>query len=190
MMGRLAHLLPWGVCDPENFSKVELNASDPCEELTHPAKSRTSSLTTASRRGNSPARASQGCCACCPMKMLGHQNPTDEQEMQFLPHLVKPLDKAAPKAIREEKRRAAIGAGGDELEFTGTVNAVVEGHGAGEYTLDGAGPEENVPSGSQTPKDGCLRQPASYNNFVLDKASVAACPIQIDYVRLPWGYRA
>ncbi|MGD0222413.1 MAG: hypothetical protein ABSF71_08745 [Terriglobia bacterium] len=63
------------------------------------------------------------------MKMLRHQNPADEQEMQFLPHLVKPLDKAVPKAIREEKWRAAIGGGGDELEFTGTVNAVAEGQG-------------------------------------------------------------
>jgi hypothetical protein len=52
------------------------------------------------------------------------------------------------------------GAGGDGLEFIGTVNAVVEGKGAGEYALDGAGPEGNLPSGSQTPKDGCLRQPA------------------------------
>jgi hypothetical protein len=94
------------------------------------------------------------------MKMLGHQNPADQHEMQFLPHLVKPLDKAAPKAIGEEKGRAVIGAGGDELEFTGTVNAVVEGHGGGEYTLYGVGPEENVPSGSQTPKGRSLRQPA------------------------------
>jgi len=31
---------------------------------------------------------------------------------------------------------------------------------------------------------------SSYNNFALDKATVAACPIQIDYVRLPLGYRA
>jgi REP element-mobilizing transposase RayT len=30
---------------------------------------------------------------------------------------------------------------------------------------------------------------SSYNNFALDKATVAACPIQIDYVRLPEGYR-
>jgi len=30
----------------------------------------------------------------------------------------------------------------------------------------------------------------SYNNFALDKATMAACPIQIDYVRLPLGYRA
>jgi len=31
---------------------------------------------------------------------------------------------------------------------------------------------------------------SSYSNFALDKATVAACPIQIDYVRLPLGYRA
>ncbi len=31
---------------------------------------------------------------------------------------------------------------------------------------------------------------SSYNNFALDKTTVAGCPIQIDYVRLPEGYRA
>ncbi len=31
---------------------------------------------------------------------------------------------------------------------------------------------------------------SSYNNFALHKAPVAACPIQIDYVRLPEGFRA
>ena len=31
---------------------------------------------------------------------------------------------------------------------------------------------------------------SSYNNFALDKATVAACPIQIDDVSLPEGYRA
>jgi hypothetical protein len=31
---------------------------------------------------------------------------------------------------------------------------------------------------------------SSYRNFALDKATVSACPIQIDYVRLPLGYRA
>jgi putative transposase len=30
---------------------------------------------------------------------------------------------------------------------------------------------------------------SSYNNFSLDRAIVAACPTQIDYVRLPEGYR-
>jgi hypothetical protein len=38
--------------------------------------------------------------------------------MQFLPHLLQPLDKAVPKAVRKEEGRAAIGAGGDELELT------------------------------------------------------------------------
>ena len=31
---------------------------------------------------------------------------------------------------------------------------------------------------------------SSYNNSALDQATVVACPIQIDYVRLPEGYRA
>ena len=31
---------------------------------------------------------------------------------------------------------------------------------------------------------------SSYNNSALDKATVVACPIQIDYVRLLLGYRA
>ncbi len=31
---------------------------------------------------------------------------------------------------------------------------------------------------------------SSYNNFALEEATVARCPIQIDYVRLPNGYRA
>jgi len=30
---------------------------------------------------------------------------------------------------------------------------------------------------------------SSYNNFALDKEEVRRCPIQIDYVRLPEGYR-
>jgi hypothetical protein len=47
------------------------------------------------------------------------------------------------------------------LKFTATVNAVVEGLGAGEYTLDGAPSEEKVPFGDRKhPKVGCLRQSA------------------------------
>jgi hypothetical protein len=30
---------------------------------------------------------------------------------------------------------------------------------------------------------------SSYNNFALEKERVRRCPIQIDYVRLPEGYR-
>jgi len=112
------------------------------------------------------------------MKMFGHQNPADEQEMPFLPHLVKPLDKA--KAIREEKWRAAIGAGGDELEFTGTVNAVVKGHGAGEHTLDGAWSEENVPAGERRhQKSGA---PASVMATYRAKSLVSAEPLDRQYL--------
>ena len=44
-------------------------------------------------------------------------------------------------------------------------------------------------------RKGLVRRPedwqwSSFNNFALDNATVAACPIQIDYVRLPPGYRA
>jgi hypothetical protein len=44
-------------------------------------------------------------------------------------------------------------------------------------------------------KKGLVKRPedwrwSSYNNFALDKATAAACPIQIDYVRLPLTYRA
>jgi hypothetical protein len=31
---------------------------------------------------------------------------------------------------------------------------------------------------------------STYRNFALDKASVAACPIEIDDARLPLGHRA
>ena len=99
------------------------------------------------------------------------------QEVPFLPHFVKPLDKAAPKAVLKEKWRAAIGAGSDELEFTGTVNAVIERHGGGEYTLGCAVPEEDVPSGSQTPEGGCLGQPAWVRGHLkLPRASAADPP--------------
>ena len=53
----------------------------------------------------------------------------------------------------EEKGRAATGAGGDELEFTAAVNAVLEEHGAEEYTSGGAGARTSLGeiAGSLTP---------------------------------------
>jgi hypothetical protein len=65
------------------------------------------------------------------------------------------------RGIADSPRRvsdAPAGAKGATL-LPGTANAVVDGHGAGEYTPDVAGAEENVPSGSQTPLGGSLRQP-------------------------------
>ncbi len=53
----------------------------------------------------------------------------------------------------------------DESNSTGTLNAALERH---SYTLAGKGPEENVPSGSQTPEDRCLRQPAGGFGFGYD----------------------
>ena len=50
--------------------------------------------------------------------------------------------------------------GRDELVFAGIAPALVDGDGAAEYTLDGAGPEENVPPGLQAQAVGCLGQPA------------------------------
>jgi len=44
-------------------------------------------------------------------------------------------------------------------------------------------------------KKGLVKRPgdwrcSSYDNFALDEATVAACPIQIDYLRLPLGSHA
>jgi hypothetical protein len=50
-------------------------------------------------------------------------------------------------ALAPRKRRAAIGTDGYELKFTGSVNAVVAGHDAGEYTAGGAGAGRECPFG-------------------------------------------
>jgi len=44
-------------------------------------------------------------------------------------------------------------------------------------------------------RKGLVEQPedwpwSSYNNFALDRGTVAGCPIQIDYLQLPEGYPA
>ena len=43
-----------------------------------------------------------------------------------------------------KKARAAIGTRGDELAFSRSINAVVEGHEVGEYTRDDKDPKETV----------------------------------------------
>jgi hypothetical protein len=63
--------------------------------------------------------------------MLGHEHPADQQEMPFVPHFLKALDKTATESVGEEECRPAIGAAGNELQLTGTVDALVERHGAG-----------------------------------------------------------
>jgi hypothetical protein len=81
-------------------------------------------------------------------------------------------DKAAPKPIRKEQRRAAIGAGCGEWDFTGSANAAAEGQGAGEDTPHRVPPEENFLLGSQTPSSGCLRHPATAPFSVTDSRAI------------------
>jgi hypothetical protein len=69
------------------------------------------------------------------MEVLRHQHPTDEQELQLLPHLLKPLYKAATETVREKNGRPAVSAGGDKLQLTRTVGAMVERHTAEKYKL-------------------------------------------------------
>jgi len=52
---------------------------------------------------------------------------------------------------------------GNESEFSGRANAVVEWPGAAEYTLDGAEQEENVPSVSRTNTKRRVFAPAGEN---------------------------
>jgi len=52
------------------------------------------------------------------------------------------------------------------------------------------GLEKRCSHGQCSSDRGFFRGWSSCNNFALDNATVAACPIQIDYVRLPLGYPA
>ena len=94
------------------------------------------------------------------MEVIGHQHPADEQEFHLLPQPLEPSDKAAAKTLGEEKGRAPIGAGGDKLQFSGAVKALVERHAGGEYTRAKAPPGESPFGRSQTLKSERLRQPA------------------------------
>jgi hypothetical protein len=99
------------------------------------------------------------------MEVIGHQHPTEEQEFHLLPHLLERLDKTTGKTLGEEKGRPPISAGGDELQFSRAVSALVVRHAAGEYTLDNAWPEESPFGRSLTPKSERLRQPAPTRPF-------------------------
>ncbi len=50
---------------------------------------------------------------------------------------------------REEKTRVAIVTGGDDSEYTGTVDAVVEGHDAEEYTHGDVSARKDAPSANR-----------------------------------------
>jgi hypothetical protein len=57
------------------------------------------------------------------VEMVGHQYPTDQEEIQFLLHLFEPLDKGRAETFGEKEWRSAVGAGGDELQLTGCTYA-------------------------------------------------------------------
>ena len=63
------------------------------------------------------------------------------------------------RSIGRKNGDAAIGAAGEELRFAGSINSVVDGHGAEEYTPGHGQPE--VPSEAQTPNGRSQRQPAA-----------------------------
>ena len=58
------------------------------------------------------------------MEVIGHEHPADEPE----PQVGQCFHKAAAKTLREEKGRTPVGAGGDELQLSRTVMALVERH--------------------------------------------------------------
>jgi hypothetical protein len=84
------------------------------------------------------------------MEVIGHQHLTEEQEFQFLPHFLGPLNKTTAKPLGEEKGRPPTGTGVDELQLPRAVSALVEWHPAREYALKNAMPEM-VPSGGRRP---------------------------------------
>jgi hypothetical protein len=80
------------------------------------------------------------------MEVLGHQDPADEQAVHLLPDFFQALGKVMTEAWGEENRRPAVGTGGDELQFTRAVSAMVDQHAGFKYRRgDGLG--EGVRSG-------------------------------------------
>jgi hypothetical protein len=57
----------------------------------------------------------------------------------------------------------------------------------GENTTAGADRRSAVPTVSAVLAVDSSGGGSGFNSFALDKATVAACPIEIDYVRSPWG---
>jgi len=57
------------------------------------------------------------------MEVIGPEHPADEQACHLRPRLCQRFDKAAAKTLREEKGRAPVSAGGDELQLPQTVGS-------------------------------------------------------------------
>src|SRR5208282_2205635 len=65
--------------------------------------------------------------------VLGHQNPSHQQEAHLLPKPAQNLDEAGAKALAVEKPGAAIGGVGDELQLSGGKMATSGCHGDAVY---------------------------------------------------------
>jgi len=87
------------------------------------------------------------------MEVLRHQHPADEQAVHLLPDFFEACDEVATEAGREEKRRPAVDAAGDELQLTWLINAMVGRHAAFQYTRgDGLrGRNSGVPAAHRRP---------------------------------------
>ena len=66
--------------------------------------------------------------------MLRHQDPADEQAIHFLPDFLEAPDEVVAEAWGKENGRPPVGAGGDELQFTRAVSAMIDGYAGFEYT--------------------------------------------------------
>lgn len=62
------------------------------------------------------------------MKVLGHQDPADQQKARHLPKLPQNLDEVATETVTIEELRATIGAGSEKLPLPGFKMAPVHGH--------------------------------------------------------------
>ena len=62
------------------------------------------------------------------MKVLGHQNPADQQKARLLPKLPQNLNEVATETVTIEELRATIGAGSEKLQLPGFKMASVHGH--------------------------------------------------------------
>jgi len=79
------------------------------------------------------------------VKVLGHQDPANEQAVHLLPHFFELLDETLTEAGRTKDLRPAVSAAGDELQFTRTVSAMVDRHSAAQHN-NGVLQRKPVPS--------------------------------------------
>lgn len=70
------------------------------------------------------------------MEVLGHQHPTEQEKPEFPAQFPKHSNEKAAETRTLKQRRAAIGAGSDELEMARVVVPGAMEHEREEYTFD------------------------------------------------------